>query len=87
MKMKMIRYGEGGKSEVLDIPASEKDKAEELQATLIESAAENDEALMEVFFENGTLTEEEIQKGLKLGIINRGLFPVLCVAAKPFKGY
>jgi elongation factor G len=86
MKMKMIKYGEGGKSEVLDIPASEKDKAEELQAALIESAAENDEALMEVFFENGTLTEEEIQKGLKLGIINRGLFPVVCVAAKPFKG-
>jgi len=86
MKMKMIKYGEGGKSEVLDIPASEKDKAEELQAALIESAAENDEALMEVFFENGTLTEEEIQKGLKLGIINRGLFPVLCVAAKPYKG-
>ena len=86
MKMKMIKYGEGGKVEVLDIPASEKDKAEELQAALIESAAENDEALMEVFFENGTLTEEEIQKGLKLGIINRGLFPVVCVAAKPFKG-
>jgi elongation factor G len=53
---------------------------------LIESAAENDEALMELFFENGTLTEEEIQKGLKLGIVNRGLFPVVCVAAKPFKG-
>lgn len=86
MKMKMIKYGENGKSEILDIPASEKDKAEELQAAMIESAAENDEALMEVFFENGTLTEEEIQKGLKLGITNRGLFPVMCVAAKPYKG-
>ena len=86
MKMKMIRYGDGGKAEILDIPASEKDKAEELQSALIESAAENDEALMELFFENGTLTEEEIQKGLKLGIVNRGLFPVMCIAAKPFKG-
>lgn len=84
--MKMIKYGDGGKAEILDIPASEKDKAEELQAVLIESAAENDEALMEIFFENGTLTGEEIQKGLKLGIVNRGLFPVLCVAAKPYKG-
>lgn len=86
MKMKMFKYHDGGKVEVLDIPASEKDKADELHAALIESAAENDEALMEAFFENGTLTEEEIQKGLKLGITNRGLFPVICVAAKPFKG-
>jgi elongation factor G len=86
LKLKMIRYPEGGKPEVVEIPESEKAKAEELQATLIENAAENDEALMEVFFENGTLTEEEIQKGLKLGITNRGLFPVLCIAAKPFKG-
>lgn len=87
MKMKMIRYPDGsGKPEILDIPASEKDKAEELHAALVESAAENDEALMEIFFENGTLTEEEMQRGLKLGIVNRGLFPVLCIAAKPFKG-
>ena len=86
VKMKMIRYGDGGKAEILDIPASEKDKAEELHTALVESAAENDEALMEAFFENATLTEEEMQRGLKLGIINRGLFPVMCVAAKPFKG-
>jgi elongation factor G len=87
MTMKMIRYPDGsGKAEILDIPDSEKAKAEELQGAMIESAAENDEALMELFFENGTLTEEEIQRGLKLGIVNRGLFPVVCVAAKPFKG-
>jgi len=87
MKMKMIRYPDGGgKPEVLEIPDSEKAKAEELQAQLVESAAENDEALMEIFFENGTLTEQEIQQGLKLGITNRGLFPVMCVAAKPYKG-
>jgi elongation factor G len=87
MKMKMIRYPEGGgKPELLEIPDSEKAKAEEMQAQLVESAAENDEALMEIFFENGTLTEQEIQQGLKLGITNRGLFPVMCVAAKPYKG-
>ncbi|MDP2424479.1 MAG: elongation factor G, partial [Bacteroidales bacterium] len=87
LKMKMYKYSDSvGKPEILDIPASEKARADELHAILIENAAENDEALMEVFFENGTLNEEEIQKGLKLGIINRGLFPVFCIAAKPFKG-
>jgi len=85
VKMKMFKYNDGGKVEILDIPASEKDKADELHAAMVESAAENDEALMEAFFEKGTLNEDEIRKGLKLGITNRGMFPVACVAAKPFK--
>ncbi len=87
LKMKMFKYPSGGgKPEVLDIPASEKEKAESFQAILIENAAENDESLMETFFENGTLNEEEIKRGLKLGITNRGLFPVFCIGAKPFIG-
>ncbi len=83
LKMKMYKYPEGGgKAEILGIPDSEKDKASEMQKALIEDLAAADESLMEIYFENDTLTEEEMFKGLKLGLINRGMFPVLCVAAK-----
>ncbi|MBL7904399.1 MAG: elongation factor G [Bacteroidales bacterium] len=84
LQQKMFKYpAGGGKAEVLDIPAEHKAKAEEMLNNLIESAAENDEAIMDAFFENGTLTPEELKRGLKLGIMNRGMFPVLCVGAKP----
>ncbi len=87
LQMKMLKYPDnGGKPEVLDIPADQQAKAEEMHNTLIEKAAESDETLMEAFFENGTLTEEQLAKGLKAGIINRGLFPVFCVSAKQNKG-
>lgn len=87
MKMKMLKFPVGGDApEVLDIPADEQDKAEELLNVLIENAAGNDESLMEIFFDKGTLTEEEISRGLKLGIINRGIFPVLCTSAKNDQG-
>lgn len=83
LKMKMLKFPAGGGApEVLDIPADEKDKAEELQAALIENAAEADEALMEKFFENGTLTEEELQDGLRKGIANRDIYPLFCTNAK-----
>ncbi|MEA3443939.1 MAG: elongation factor G [Bacteroidota bacterium] len=87
VKMKMYKYpADGGKAEILDIPAEEKDKAEELHSELIEKAAESDENLMEVFFENETLTDEEMTKGISDGLINRGMFPVFCVSAKTNKG-
>ncbi len=82
LKMKMLRFKDG-KYETLDIPESEKAKAEEMHGQLIESAAESDESLMEIFFENNTLSEEELQRGLKLGIIRRSFFPVFCIGAKP----
>ncbi len=82
IKMKMFKYADNGTAQELDIPASEKAKAEELQGILIEAAAENDEALMEVFFENGTLSEDEMRKGIKAGLIHRGMFPVFCINAK-----
>lgn len=83
IKMKMYKFPEdGGEPEVLDIPDSEKDKAEELQTELIEKAAESNEDLMEVFFENGTLTEEEMIGGIKEGLKTRGMFPVFCINAK-----
>jgi elongation factor G len=82
IKMKMYKYSDNGAVQELDIPASEKAKAEELQGILVEAAAENDESLMEVFFENGTLTEDEMRKGIKAGLIHRGMFPVFCINAK-----
>lgn len=83
LKMKMYKYpADGGKPEILDIPADQKSHAEELRASLMESAAENDEKLMEIFFDKGELTEDEMRNGIRMGIITRSLFPVLCVSAK-----
>jgi elongation factor G len=83
LKMKMYKYpAGGGKPEITDIPASEKSKAEELLNSLVEELASVDESLMEEFFEKGTLSEEQIAKGLKAGLVHRTLFPVLCISAK-----
>ncbi|WP_346863021.1 elongation factor G [uncultured Draconibacterium sp.] len=83
LKMKMYKYPKGGGTpEILDIPASEKDKADELHNELVEMAAENEEALMELYFDKGTLTEDEMRKGIKLGMLERGIFPVFCTCAK-----
>lgn len=69
---------EGTEPQVEDIPANLKDKAEAYYAALIEAAAENDEALMEKFFDEGSLNNEETLKGIKLGLAARGIFPVVC---------
>jgi elongation factor G len=83
LTMKMYKYSkEGGKPQILDIPADQAEHSKELHNILIEKAAESDEALMEQFFANDTLTPEEFQKGIKVGLMQRGLFPVFCVSAK-----
>lgn len=83
MLMKMLKFKQGGGApEVLDIPADEMDKAEELHRMLIENAAEGDESLMEKYFENDTLSLDEIRFGIRKGMINRGVFPVFCGASK-----
>ncbi|MCP4312075.1 MAG: elongation factor G [Bacteroidetes bacterium] len=80
---KLFKYPkDGGKPEITDIPESELERAEELRNELIEKAAENDEALMELFFENDGLTEDEMRSGITLGVVARGLYPVFCSAAK-----
>ncbi len=87
LKMKMYQWGpEGGKPQIIDIPASEKDKADELHNELVEKAAENDESLMELYFEKGSLSEDELRQGLRLGLNDRSLFPVLCTCAKKDMG-
>ncbi len=81
--MKQLTFKEGGgEPEISDIPDSEKDKAEELHLKLIENAAEGDEALMEKYFENDTLTIDEMREGLRLGLISRAIFPVMASSAK-----
>ena len=73
---------DGGKPEKLPIPEAEKEKAERLHNELVEKAAENDEKLMELYFEKGTLNEDEMRRGLKQGMINHEVFPVFCMSAK-----
>ncbi len=83
LKMKQYKYAAGGgKPEITDIPAGEKDKAEEMRAGLMEELASKDEALMEIFFDTGVLTEEQMLKALKAGLINRTIFPVVCTCAR-----
>ncbi|HBS85493.1 MAG: elongation factor G [Bacteroidetes bacterium GWF2_38_335] len=83
VSMKMYKYpAGGGKAEILDIPESEKDKAAAIHGELIEKAAEGDESLMEIFFEKDTLTPEEMQRGIKAGLISNGIAPVFCISAK-----
>ena len=82
LKMKMLQWKPtGGPAEELEIPISELPHAEEVHNQLVEMAAENDEELMELFFEQGNLSEDEMRKGLKLGMVSRSLYPVFCTCA------
>ncbi len=80
--MKKYSWGpEGGKPTIEEIPEDQKEKAAEMHKALIEAAAENDETLMEKFFESETLTEDEMREGIRKGLAARGMFPVFCVCA------
>lgn len=83
IKMKMLKFNTDGKGEyqLLDIPADFKDKADDYHQKLVEAIASEDDALMEKFFDSGSLSEEEITNGLKLGLRERRLFPVFCASA------
>ena len=72
---------EGGAPTIEDIPADQMDKAMEMHRALVEAAAENDEGLMEKFFESESLTEDEMREGIRKGLITRSIFPVFCVCA------
>lgn len=83
LKMKQYKFADGGGDpEISDIPEGEKAKAEEMHEALIEDLASSDETLMEKFFENGSLSEEEMVSGLKTGIKTRSIYPVLCINSK-----
>lgn len=72
---------EGGAPIIEDIPAEEMDRALEWHKNLVEAAAENDEGLMEKFFEQESLSEDEMREGIRKGLATRGIFPVFCVCA------
>ncbi len=83
LKMTMYKFPkEGGKPEKLPIPEDEIDMANELHNELVEKAAENDEELMELYFEKGSLDEDEMRKGLKIGMMKHDVFPIFCLSAK-----
>ena len=72
---------EGGEPIIEDIPEEEMEKATEWHKALVEAAAEHDEGLMEKFFEQDSLTEDEMREGIRKGLVSRGMFPVFCVCA------
>ncbi len=80
LTMKLYTY-EGGKATASDIPDNLQDKADELREKLVERVAEADDELMEKYFDAGELTDDELEQGLKKGVQEGGIFPVLCGAA------
>ena len=80
--MKKYSWGpDGGVPTIEDIPADQLEHAKELHQALVEAAAENDETLMDKFFEEGHLTEDEMREGIRKGLVDRSIYPVFCVSA------
>lgn len=77
---------EGGEPTIEDIPEEEKEKALAMHRALVEAAAENDEELMEKFFDTETLTEDELRTGIRKGLATRSMYPVFCVCASKDMG-
>lgn len=82
VKMKLLAYSRDGKGRATesDIPGDLRQRADEMREHLVEQIAETDEKLLDAFFTNGTLTDEQIRAGLRAGIRNRKIFPVLCAS-------
>jgi elongation factor G len=81
--LRMVMYefpASGGKPEKKPIPAEHQARADAMHNALVEAAAENDESLMEKYFENGTLDEAELAKGLTIGLAHHQFFPVFCAS-------
>ena len=80
--MKKYSWGpDGGVPTIEEIPADQMEHAKELHQALVEAAAENDETLMDKFFEEGHLTEDEMREGIRKGLVDRSIYPVFCVSA------
>ncbi len=85
--MKKYSWGpEGGTPTIEEIPAEEHDRAMEYHRALVEAAAENDESLMEKFFEEEHLTEDELRMGIRKGLVERSIYPLFCVSAEKDMG-
>ena len=83
LMMKMYRFtDENGTREELEIPEDQLEYAQALNQELSEAAAVYDDALMELYFEKGALTQDDIRSGLKLGVANREVMPIFCSSGK-----
>ena len=83
LMMKMYKFvDENGKREEHPIPESEMERATALNQELAEAAAVYDDALMELYFEKGSLTQDDIRSGLKLGVAKRDIMPIFCASGK-----
>jgi len=82
-RMKVLKYNRDGSGKFTesDISADLKEKADKLHEELIEKIAETDEALMNKFFEDGTLKDADLEKGFCTALLNRKIFPVFCISA------
>ncbi len=78
-------FKDGGPQEI-PIPESMKDQVEEMKASLMETAAENDEILLDKYFESGELTREETIRGIRLGIASVNTIPVMAGSALQNRG-
>lgn len=82
LRMIMYVFPDGGGKPIKEaIPEAVIGRAQEMHNALVEAAAENDENLMELFFENGSLSEDELAKGLRIALTNQEIFPVFCCSA------
>ncbi|WP_440998594.1 elongation factor G [Fodinibius sp. SL11] len=83
LKMTMYEFPEdGGKPDKLPIPDSHKAQADLLHNELVEAVAENDETLLDLYLEQGELTESQMREGLQKSLLNRDIFPLFCCCAK-----
>ena len=83
LMMKLYKFvDENGKREEYPIPESELERANALNQELAEAAAVYDDALMELYFEKGSLTQDDIRAGLKLGVSKRDIMPIFCASGK-----
>ena len=83
LMMKMYKFvDENGKREEHPIPENELERANALNQELAEAAAVYDDALMELYFEKGSLTQDDIRAGLKLGVSKRDVMPIFCASGK-----
>ena len=83
LMMKMYRFtDENGTREEYDIPEAELERAKAYNQELVETAAEYDDELMMLYFDKGSLTQDDIRSGLKLGVANRKVMPIFVTSGK-----
>jgi elongation factor G len=83
LRMKVLRFGSDGKGKFAeeDVPGALRERADKLREELIEKIAESDEALLDTFFDKGSLSDDEVRNGLREALRRRKIFPVLCSGA------